>query len=251
MGNRSKAGTAAGAFVSQAEYGRHRGVSRKTVTDWKQKGILVLDERGRVDVAKTDGMLKERPAVYRGGVTSAAPKPAEGNKSGAKSAQGNSSRKRPRVTPDPPRGAEAAAPDDDADVGPIDLDGVDISSFDTSDEAVAMWSLAEATRRKEIFLALKRRQDFLVAEGKLVEIDAVGLFMEKDYSIVRERLLGIPGKIAAYLVGLDRAEIDRRLSEEISEALSELHDPDSFAGSPAAREPDSAGATGAPATAPA
>ncbi|WP_367715145.1 hypothetical protein AB2N04_14680 [Nitratireductor sp. GISD-1A_MAKvit] len=44
-------------FVSQARYAAYRGVSRKTVTTWKQKGLLVLDEAGRVDVAATDEVL--------------------------------------------------------------------------------------------------------------------------------------------------------------------------------------------------
>ncbi|BCP53794.1 hypothetical protein K32_24110 [Kaistia sp. 32K] len=240
MGNRSKAAPVAGAFVSQAEYGRHRGVSRKTVTDWKQKGILVLDERGRVDVAKTDAALNERPAVYRGGVTSSRRKVPEVTDSDAPSgARGNKPARRPRK---PKRVTHPADQDDDDEAeddggaGPIDLDDVDLSDIDP--DLSSTWSLADATRVKEIFLALKRRQDFLVAEGKLVEIEAVALFMEKDYAVVRERLLGIPGKLAASLVGLDRAEIESRLLEEISEALSELHDPDTFAGSHEARDPD-------------
>ncbi len=53
-------------FVSQAEFARARGVSRKTVTGWKQKGLLVLDGEGRIDVEATEWNLDQRPATYDG-----------------------------------------------------------------------------------------------------------------------------------------------------------------------------------------
>jgi hypothetical protein len=42
------------AFCKQSVYARYRGVSRKTVTVWKAKGLLVLNQYGVVDVAATD-----------------------------------------------------------------------------------------------------------------------------------------------------------------------------------------------------
>ena len=192
----------ASGFVSQAEYGRHRGVSRKTVTDWKQKGILVVDAKGRVDVAMTDVVLDQRPSAYRGGVTS---KPAKRRK-------GNS----------PPAGyiPPPEFPDDEEALGD---EPIDLSEFGL--EQAGDWTLAEATRVKEIYLALKRRQDFMTAEKKLVPIEDVVALVEADYSVVRERLLGIPGKIGSSLVGLDQAAIEAAVHEEISEALRELHEP--------------------------
>lgn len=41
-------------FMRQADYARYRGVSRKTVTVWKSKGLLVLNEHGAVNVGATD-----------------------------------------------------------------------------------------------------------------------------------------------------------------------------------------------------
>ena len=43
-------------IVSQAEYARLRGVSKKTVTKWKQEGKLVLAGDG-IDVAASDAYL--------------------------------------------------------------------------------------------------------------------------------------------------------------------------------------------------
>lgn len=181
-------------FVQQAEYARHRGVSRKTVTGWKQKGRLVLNEAGLVDVKATDARLDERPENYRGGVT-APPRPG---------VTGNTP---PEVTP-----AVAADPA--------------ILNKSPAEIAEALdWSTAEAQRVKEIYLALLRRQEYEVAQGKLVEIEAVGTLVEREYSVVRERMLAVPGKMGAKLVGLERAEITAALQAEVSEALNELHDP--------------------------
>lgn len=44
-------------FVNQAAYAEHQKVSRKTVTLWKQKGYLVLNSAGRVNVAASDKRL--------------------------------------------------------------------------------------------------------------------------------------------------------------------------------------------------
>lgn len=226
----------ASGFVSQAEYGRHRKVSRKTVTDWKAKGLLVLDGNGQIDVEKTDAVLDERPANYRGGVTSNAPKRGKGNKSTGK---------RDRVTP--PR-AFAPPPSDDAD----DIDAPPIDLTDLGIEDAGNWKLAEATRVKEIYLALKRRLEYLVAEGELVPIQDVITKVEAEYTVVREALMGIPGKIAASLVGLDRAAIQAKITDEISEALRELNDPDperSGGDGGQSREPPSPGEADAPAAA--
>ena len=41
-------------FMKQADYARYRGVSRKTVTVWKSKGLLALNQFGAIDVKATD-----------------------------------------------------------------------------------------------------------------------------------------------------------------------------------------------------
>lgn len=53
-------------FKTQAEYSRYRGVSKKTVTIWKQQGRIKLIN-GFVDVVASNKMLAGRPEVYRGG----------------------------------------------------------------------------------------------------------------------------------------------------------------------------------------
>lgn len=68
--------------MTQAQFAKHRKVTPKSVTKWKQAGRLVLTTDGLIDVAASEILLDERPERYRGGVTQAG-----GNK--------------PEVTPDP------------------------------------------------------------------------------------------------------------------------------------------------------
>jgi phage terminase Nu1 subunit (DNA packaging protein) len=167
-------------IVSQAEFARLRGVSRATVTHWKNAGRLLLNSDGMVDVAASEKLLALRPAVYRGGRA----KPTPGEK-----------------------------------LLPI---------LDQSPEEIAdstKWTLIEAQRVKEVYLALLRKQEFEIEQGELLEIEAVAQEVGREYSIVRERLLSIPGKVSASLAGCDRAVIETKLRDEIAEALAELSAP--------------------------
>ncbi|RAI42917.1 hypothetical protein CH341_16925 [Rhodoplanes roseus] len=87
------------------------------------------------------------------------------------------------------------------------------------------WSLAQAERVKEVYLALQRQLKYEIESGRYVAIDEIVQQVEREYATVRERLLVIPGKLAAMLVGLDREAIEAALQGEIVEALGELHDP--------------------------
>jgi hypothetical protein len=126
----------------------------------------LLTSDGKVDVAGSEKLLALRPGIYRGGKIKAAP--------GEKQATGK-------------------------DVPPI---------LDRSPEEIAdstKWTLIEAQRVKEVYLALLRKQEFEIEQGELVEIEAVGREVEREYSMFRERLLTIPGKVSASLAGCDRA----------------------------------------------
>lgn len=49
--------------VTQAEFARIRGVSRKTVTLWKQKGRIAVGKDGLIDVAKAEAALASSEQV--------------------------------------------------------------------------------------------------------------------------------------------------------------------------------------------
>lgn len=194
-------------FLSQAEFARHRKVSRKAVTGWKSKGLLVLNEAGKVDVEATEWKLDDRPANYRGGVTHRPIRAPDGNS--ATHAQAKSRREpRPGNTPEPEIQSRPSAGMPDPAV------------FDFNDPNLPM---AEAVRRKENFLGLTRKHEFEVEKGQWVRVEDVGAEVEREYAVVRERLLTMPGKLASKLEGLDRAAIELVILDEVTEALNELH----------------------------
>ncbi|GLR49729.1 hypothetical protein GCM10007923_09340 [Shinella yambaruensis] len=45
-------------YMNQSQYAEYQHVSRKTVTIWKQKGLLVTEASDRVNVAATDARLR-------------------------------------------------------------------------------------------------------------------------------------------------------------------------------------------------
>src|SRR5580704_7265876 len=129
MGDEPPVTTEAKTAVSQAEFARLRGVSRKTVTIWKSQGRLAFTAQGLVDVARSDELLAQRPPAYRGGKTK-------------------------------PRKGERAAAVPAADLPPVmDRPLEEIA-------AIAGWSLADAQRIKENYLALLRKQEYEIEQGK-------------------------------------------------------------------------------------
>ena len=88
----------------------------------------------------------------------------------------------------------------------------------------AQWSLSEAARRKECALACLRQLEFDRESGLVVAIADVAKQVAAEYSIVRDRVLAMPGKLADELANLDRRGIETRLRRECYECLSELHD---------------------------
>lgn len=186
--------------VSQAEFARLKDVSRKTVTQWKAKGLLSMTPDGMVKVEESEWLLADRPSNNRGGTIKA-------HQSGSA------------------RGAEAARPSETPE---------QIAERVVLQDGNAPHTHAEAARIKENYLALLRQLEYDQKRGAVVPIEDVAKTVEREYSTVRERLLSIPGKLAAKLVGRDRAAIDMALSQEINEALDELHDPnpDGWGGGP-------------------
>jgi hypothetical protein len=135
-------------FLSQAEFARRRGVSRRAVTTWKQKGLLVLDGTGRVDVEATDWNFDQRPTTYRGGVTYRPVRAKDGNNASHADAA-------PKPAPEPqPRPA------------PLDGDGGQEDAFDPHDPNPPT---AIAVRRKENWLGLHRKQIAERDGSKLVD----------------------------------------------------------------------------------
>jgi terminase small subunit / prophage DNA-packing protein len=63
-----------------------------------------------------------------------------------------------------------------------------------------------------------------IARGEYASVETLARMVEGLFAVVRERLFAIPGKIAEFLVGRTRDEIERALRAELNEVLQELND---------------------------
>ena len=62
----------AAAGISQAAFARTRGVTPKTASMWKRRGLLVFHPDGSVDPERSNALLDARPTRYRGGTIAGA-----------------------------------------------------------------------------------------------------------------------------------------------------------------------------------
>lgn len=161
------------------------GVSKKTVTLWKQRGWLVM-VGDRVDIFKSNAILKKyRPDGIGQQVT------------------GNTPRK-PKVTTRPGESAEDAA------VRILTARGADMD-------------MDEARRVKENYLALLNQLEYDQKSSLVVEVADVAQAVGAEYAKVRTRLLAIPAEQAPRIHMLKTVtEVQDVLREIVTEALEEL-----------------------------
>jgi hypothetical protein len=196
--------------VTQAEFARMRGVSKKTVTVWKNSGLLTMTPAGLVDVDASEWNLDRRPATYRGGT---AHRPV---------------RVVPKEEPDPRERPErkieapsAPAPilrpaDPDAEPDAYDPDAQDLP-------------LSEAVRRKENFLGLFRRQEVLKNDRRLVDRAAAEALFFDTARELRDAWLAWPARVAIEMA--DELKIDARtlttiLTAHVRKHIAELGEPE-------------------------
>lgn len=185
---------------SQARFAERLGVSRKTVTTWKIKGFIVVNESGQVDVEASLAQLRDRPATYRGGVTAT-----------AETVTGDA----PSVTPS----TDGAGPGNSPSVAP------DPADFDLDDPNLPT---AEAIRRKENFLGLLRRHEYLVAQGEYVLKTATIAHFGRAMVGVKRAFAMSPSRYASEMAGrlcIDAGALHRELVWMLSAVMTELSAP--------------------------
>ncbi|MER2249510.1 hypothetical protein ABS772_06225 [Methylorubrum podarium] len=198
------------AFVSQAEFARRRGVSKKTVTEWKQRGLLTMTEAGLVDVEASEWNLDQRPATYRGGVAHrpvrAIPRDEE-----------------PVGRPTRPAAAPRPAPPAPEPVN--DEVGADPVEFDPDNPNLP---LNLAAQRKENFLGLLRKQEHAVKQGALVDRAAAEAAFFDEARAMRDAWIAWPARVAiemADALKIDARELTQVLSDYVNKHLAELGEP--------------------------
>ena len=195
-------------FLSQAAFAKRRGVSKKTVTVWKQRGLLKLSDGGEVDVEGSEWNLDQRPPTYRGGVTHRPVRDAQVT----------------RAPPTPKPKAEASKPtvrhldlgESDDDLSPYDPDSSELD-------------LAGAVRRKENWLGLQRKQIVEKEAERLVDrAIAESLFFETARNL-RDAWLSWPARVAVVMadeLGIDARALTTVLTAHVQQHLAELGEPE-------------------------
>ncbi|CAO4164958.1 hypothetical protein [Methylorubrum extorquens] len=196
--------TSGAKFLSQAEFARHRGVSCKAVTTWKQKGLLVLDGTGRVDVERTEWNLDQRPATYRGGVTHRPVRAKDGNNASHAEAA-------PKPAPKP-------APEPQPRPAPLDSDGGQEDAFDPDDPNLPT---AISVRRKENWLGLHRKQIVERDGSKLVDRPAAESAFFEEGRALRDAWLAWPARVAIEMA--DELKIEPRQLTPVLTAYVKKH----------------------------
>ena len=194
---------AAPELVSQAEFGRLLGVSKVAVTKWKAAGRLVIRD-GLVDVAATKAVLdryraggsEPRKAVDEASVNTAVNEFTEVN---------------------------AIDDGDDGDEDPVNAEDADALAAEILRTTGTDWSLDEAKRIKESFLALRARLKYDLEAAAVVPVAEVIREVAAEYSTVRTRLLAIPAEHSPQIARLrGPSEVRDYLERVITEILTAL-----------------------------
>ena len=196
--------------VTQAEFARMRSVSKKTVTVWKNSGLLTMTPAGLVDVDASEWNLDQRPVTYRGGT---AHRPVR-----VVPKEELDPRERPERKVEAP---SAPAPI----IRPADLD----AEPDAYDPDAQDLPLNEAVRRKENFLGLFRRQEVLKNDRRLVDRAAAEALFFDTARELRDAWLAWPARVAIEMA--DELKIDARtlttiLTAHVRKHIAELGEPE-------------------------
>ncbi len=187
--------------MNQAEFARRHGVSRKTVTQWKERGWLVMNGR-EIDVDASDAMLEK----YRKTVI------------------------REDVLPE----AETLSMEDDDDIQ--DDGGSEDMSPDKVAERIMMttgatMSLDEARRVKENYLALLAKLEYQQKEGELVGLAEAKEVLFTCSRQSRDAWMNWPARVAPLMAADLDIAADRMtevLTEHVHKQISLLGEPEFF-----------------------
>lgn len=181
-------------IVSQADYAKLRGVSRKTVTQWKKDGKLTLRDGG-VDVDATNAFFER---YRKGGVTGNAPGNSAGN------------------VPPP-----ALAVDEN--------DSPTVAAAKIIAFTGAEMTFDEARRMKENYLALLNKLEYERKEGSLVDLALAEQVLFEGARAARDAWLNFPSKIGPMLaadLGLEADKVTEALTAYVHKQIAELGEPE-------------------------
>jgi hypothetical protein len=189
--------------MKQSEFASLHGVSRKTVTKWKERGWLVFagDE---VNVEESNKLLKRYRRDGIPVVTEPASKPSRGNK-------------RQSVT-QAAKGVTLEAGESAGDAANRILSGnVELLDFD------------EARCFKENYLGLMAQLEYERKSGSLVELDTATAILFEEFRAQRDAWLNWPtrvGPILAADLGVEADRVVETLTAHVHKHIAQLGEPE-------------------------
>lgn len=189
--------------MTQTAFAELAGVSKVTVTKWKKKGFVVLNDDGLVDVPRSVALLRDRGYGNFAPVT----------QPGSDVTQTGS------APPSPPERQSGGDDGDNCQLTPDEMAAAMIASGD-----YALLTHADAERLKENFLALKNRLSYERDAGRLVDKAAVEVKFAERWVTERSAWENRPSAVAADLGaqhGIDAVKMRVILEQFVEEHLAE------------------------------
>jgi len=201
-------------LLKQAGFATLHGVSRKTVTKWKERGWLVFHD-DLVDVEASNALLKK----YRTEAPEVVTQPQAGNKQGNKPGNGEGNK-----SPAGPGNKLAALP-------PPSLDD-DETAAQAADRYIdahgAPWDREEARRIKENYLALLNQLEYEEKAGKLVDLALAESVLFDQARAARDAWMNWPARVGPLLAadfGLEADRVTESLTAYVHKQVADLGAP--------------------------
>ncbi|MBW9336211.1 hypothetical protein FEE59_22085 [Herbaspirillum sp. RU 5E] len=194
-------------LLKQAGFATLHGVSRKTVTKWKERGWLVFQD-DLVDVDASNTLLKKYRTDVLETVTSAEQGNKSGNNPGNKTAAAMGNKR--QVLPPPELADDESA--EEAAERYIEVHG-------------APWNREEARRIKENYLALLNQLEYEEKSGRLVDLAVAESVLFDQARAARDAWMNWPARVGPLLAadfGLEADRVTETLTAYVHKHIADL-----------------------------
>ncbi len=183
--------------MNQAQFARLHDVSKKTVTSWKDKGWVVLNADGSVDVELSNKNLE----LYR----------------------------KPKITPDEEIDFGVTQGNEVTDLGNGEQGNASLPMNDSAEAKLAAKELSRRLTYEKLQVEREKAREAKLnadlREGTLLEADKVYQHDAEVAAQLQRKLLSLPSELAVRLAAINSpAEIESTLREEITYCLNEFLD---------------------------
>lgn len=200
--------------AKQADFAVMHGVSRPTITKWKNRGWLAF-AGDLIDVDASNLLLKKHRPTPAGKPLKSVTLPGLGNGQG--NGQGNKRGKNPgNKQPELPVSVEEGETAQQAAARLTDL-------------AINDMTINDARLKKEIYLGLLNQLEYEQKSGKLIELDTAEAVFFEEFRAQRDAWLNWPirvGPLLAATLGLEADKVTEALTTLVHKHISSLGQPE-------------------------